>query len=95
MLALAAEKFDGAHPYSTTPEHTAQALEILGPDEMVCVEQKIVLSTAEARAAARQTFSMYSSLPNYRNNWPETERICLIRSVVVRRLLTGRAEKAA
>lgn len=61
MLALAAEKVDGAHPYWTTPEHTAQAREILGPDKMLCVEQKVVLSTAEARAAARQAFLMYSS----------------------------------
>ncbi len=71
MLALAAEKVDGAHPYWTTPEHTAQAREILGPDKLLCVEQKVVLCTdaAEARAAARQAFSMYSMLPNYRNNW--------------------------
>ena len=49
MLALAAETDDGAHPYWTTPEQTAQALEILGPDEMVCVEQKIVRSAARHR----------------------------------------------
>ena len=71
MLALAAETADGAHPYWTTPEHTAQAREILGPDKMLCVEQKVVLCTdsAEARATARHALGMYASLPNYRNNW--------------------------
>jgi len=81
MLGLAAEKADGAHPYWTTPEHTAQAREILGPDKLLCVEQKIVLSTdaAEARAAARQALSIYAMLPNYRNNWLRlgfTEKDC-------------------
>ncbi len=71
MLALAGEKADGAHPYWTTPEHTAQAREILGPDKLLCVEQKVVLSTdpAEARASANAALSIYIDLPNYRNNW--------------------------
>ncbi|MEL6985887.1 MAG: LLM class flavin-dependent oxidoreductase, partial [Actinomycetota bacterium] len=45
MLALAAERTQGAHPYWTTPEHTAQAREIMGPDAWLCVEQKCVLTT--------------------------------------------------
>lgn len=51
----------GIDPYWTTPEHTAVAREALGQDKMLCVEQKLVLSTdpAEARAAARQALSMY------------------------------------
>jgi probable F420-dependent oxidoreductase len=71
MLALAAEKTDGAHPYWTTPEHTAQAREILGPDKLLCVEQKIVLETdaTQARNTGRQALAMYAALPNYRNNW--------------------------
>ncbi len=54
MLELAATHADGAHPYWTTPEHTAQARAILGPDKLLCVEQKVVLTTdaAAARAAA-------------------------------------------
>jgi probable F420-dependent oxidoreductase len=71
MLELSATAADGAHPYWTTPEHTAMAREIIGPDALLCVEQKIVLSTdAEAaRAAANAALSLYATLPNYRNNW--------------------------
>jgi len=71
MLALSAEKADGAHPYWTTPEHTAEAREILGPDKLLCVEQKVVLSTdaTEARSAGIGALSIYADLPNYRNNW--------------------------
>jgi len=71
MLALAAEKADGAHPYWTTPEHTAQAREILGPDKLLCVEQKVVLSSdpTAARGAAAGALSIYATLPNYRNMW--------------------------
>ena len=71
MLALSAERADGAHPYWTTPEHTAEAREILGPDKLLCVEQKVVLSTdaAAARAAGIAAIDVYAALPNYRNNW--------------------------
>ncbi|WP_309233577.1 TIGR03620 family F420-dependent LLM class oxidoreductase [Conexibacter sp. W3-3-2] len=71
MLALAAERAAGAHPYFTTPEHTRRAREILGPDKLLCVEQKVILSTDEAaaRAAAHQQTERYGALPNYRNNW--------------------------
>ncbi|OOK67419.1 hypothetical protein BZL30_7903 [Mycobacterium kansasii] len=31
MLKLSAERSAGAHPYLTTPEHTAQARELIGP----------------------------------------------------------------
>ena len=54
MIELSRDAADGAHPYWTTPEHTAQAREILGPDKLLCVEQKVVLSTdAVGRARAR------------------------------------------
>lgn len=71
MLALAAEKADGAHPYWTTPEHTAQAREILGPEKLLCVEQKICLERdpSKARETARAALAMYAGLPNYANNW--------------------------
>jgi len=71
MLALAAELTDGVHPYNVTPEHTAEARAVLGPDKLICVEQKVILSTdaATARAAGRAALGVYMSLPNYRNNW--------------------------
>jgi len=71
MLALAGTAVQGAHPYFTTPEHTAQAREIMGPDAMLCVEQKVILTenAQTAREVARGQASIYSSLPNYRNNW--------------------------
>ena len=71
MLKLASEKCQGAHPYFTTPSHTKMARNILGPDAMLCVEQKVILETKpdEARDAARRVAAMYLSLPNYRNNW--------------------------
>ena len=71
MLALSAELADGAHPYWTTPEHTAEAREILGAGKLLCVEQKVVLTTdaAAAREAAKAAIAVYAGLPNYRNNW--------------------------
>lgn len=71
MLELAATATDGAHPYWTTPEHTAQAREIMGPDALLCVEQKVCLTTdsAAARDAAKAAIKIYADLPNYRNNW--------------------------
>ena len=71
MLELAASAADGAHPYWTTPEHTAQAKAALGDDKMLCVEQKVVLCTdaTEARATARAALGVYIGLPNYYKNW--------------------------
>jgi probable F420-dependent oxidoreductase len=71
MLELAREKTDGAHPYFVSPDHTAMAKEILGPDKMLCVEQKIILEEdpVKARDLARPVASIYAGLPNYRNNW--------------------------
>ncbi len=71
MLELAASAADGAHPYWTTPEHTVLAREALGPDGLLCVEQKVVLTddAAAAREAAKAALSVYADLPNYRNNW--------------------------
>ena len=71
MLALAAKATEGAHPYLTTPEHTAQAREILGPDKLLCVEQKVLLETqpGPARETAREGLARYRALPNYRNTW--------------------------
>jgi probable F420-dependent oxidoreductase len=70
MLQLSAERADGAHPYNTTPAHTAQARKILGPDPYLCPEQAVVFETdaAKARAIARKFLGIYLGLPNYTNN---------------------------
>jgi probable F420-dependent oxidoreductase len=71
MIELSGELADGIHPYWTTPEHTATARQILGPDKLLCVEQKVVLTPdpVVARNTARQALGVYIGLPNYRNNW--------------------------
>jgi probable F420-dependent oxidoreductase len=71
MLKLAAERTDGAHPYNTTPEHTAQARQLLGPNPYLCPEQAVILEKdpAKARAIARKFLEIYLGLPNYTNNW--------------------------
>jgi probable F420-dependent oxidoreductase len=71
VLALSAERSAGAHPYLTTPEHTAQARELVGNTVFLAPEHKVVLTTDadEARAIARQTVEFYLGLSNYVNNW--------------------------
>lgn len=72
MLELAGSDLaDGAHPYLTTPEHTRMAREILGPDKLLCVEQKVCLETdpSAARKISRKALARYMVLPNYCNNW--------------------------
>ena len=71
MTALAGRRTDGAFPYNVTPEHTARAREVLGPDKWLCVEQKVLLvaDPGKAREIARQTMAFYLPLSNYRNNW--------------------------
>lgn len=71
MLELAAELSDGAIPYNVTPEHTAQAKAILGPDKILAVEQKVCLENDPdtARRLARDELARYMGLTNYRNNW--------------------------
>jgi len=70
MLALAGAKADGAHPYFTTPEHTARAREILGPDKFLAPEHMVLLETDadRARQVARASMERYLRLPNYTRN---------------------------
>lgn len=71
MLELAATRADGAHTYLVTPEHTATARGALGPDKLLCVEQKVVLTDDAdlARSTAAGAVALYVGLPNYVNNW--------------------------
>jgi probable F420-dependent oxidoreductase len=70
MLELAATRANGSHPYFTTPEHTAEARQVTGPDVLLAPEQMCVLSTdaADARRIARLSTKRYLELPNYWNN---------------------------
>jgi probable F420-dependent oxidoreductase len=71
VLKLAAERSAGAHPYLTTPQHTAKAREAMGNSVFLAPEHKVVLSTdaAEARRIGRETVDHYLGLRNYVNNW--------------------------
>lgn len=70
MLELAARRADGAHPYLTTPDHTRQARQIIGPDALLAPEQMVVLETdpAEARAIGRAAVGFYLRAPGYLAN---------------------------
>ena len=89
MLALAAERAIGAHPYFVPVEHTAIAREIMGPDAWLMPEQMVVLESdaTKAREIARGAMSIYLTLPNYVNN--------LRRLGWVRRGLRGRRHRPA
>lgn len=71
MLRLSAARSAGAHPYLTTPEHTAKARELVGGSVFLAPEHKVVLTTdpAEARAEGRKLMDFYLGLSNYVNNW--------------------------
>ena len=47
MLKLAAQRTHGAYPVRVTPEYTAHAREVLGPDAWLCVKQYVVLGCPE------------------------------------------------
>jgi probable F420-dependent oxidoreductase len=71
VLKLAAQRSAGAHPYLTTPQHTGEARNILGPTVFLAPEHKVVLARdAEAsRKIGRETVDFYLNLSNYLNNW--------------------------
>ena len=71
VLKLSARRSAGAHPYLTSPEHTAQARELIGPDAFLAPEHKVVLTTdaARAREVGREALDVYLGLANYVNNW--------------------------
>jgi probable F420-dependent oxidoreductase len=71
MMALSSELADGAHPYNTTPQHTAQARAILGAGKLLCPEVWVLLESdpAAARSAAREALLRYLQLENYVNSW--------------------------
>lgn len=71
VLALSRDRAAGAHPYLTTPEHTRQARDILGPGRLLVPEQKVVALTdpEQARAIGRPAVAKpYLGLRNYTSN---------------------------
>ena len=79
-LRIAAERTAGAHPYLTTPAHTAFAREVMGEGVLLAPEHKVVLDedAKTARATGRKMVSNYLGRINYRNNllrngWAEAD----------------------
>lgn len=70
MLALAASRARGAHPYLVTPEHTAVARAALGMGPLLLPEQTVILadSRGEARSIGTGWLKQYLAMPNYANN---------------------------
>jgi probable F420-dependent oxidoreductase len=71
VLELSAQRSAGAHPYLTTPEHTAMARTIIGPEAFLAPEHKVVMTTDadRARAVGRKALDIYLNLQNYLSNW--------------------------
>jgi probable F420-dependent oxidoreductase len=71
VLQLSAERAAGAHPYNTSPAHTAEARALMGPDALLYPDQKVYFGTdpSTARDVARKGLSIYLGLPNYVNNF--------------------------
>ncbi|MGW3992758.1 TIGR03620 family F420-dependent LLM class oxidoreductase [Amycolatopsis sp. NPDC004772] len=65
MLELARDRSAGAHTYHVTPEHTAQAREILGAAPFLGVEHAVLFETdaAKAREIAREHLHPYLTTP--------------------------------
>lgn len=71
VLELAARRSGGAHPYLVTPQHSADARKLIGPDAGLAPEHKVVMTTdvERARALGRDALAVYLPLANYRNTW--------------------------
>jgi probable F420-dependent oxidoreductase len=71
VLKLSADRSAGAHPYLTTPEHSAEARKVIGPSAFLAPEHKVVLTTdaEKARATGRKALEIYLQLANYLNSW--------------------------
>lgn len=70
-LRLARDRADGAITYLVTPEHTAQARAVLGPNRTLIVEQAVVVGAddTDARTRAHAHVAAYLSNPGYRASW--------------------------
>jgi probable F420-dependent oxidoreductase len=70
MLALAAERSLGAHPYFVPVEHTALARQVMGQDALLAPEVTVLWERdpSLARERARAFTAGYLGLPNYAQN---------------------------
>ncbi|QVQ54423.1 TIGR03620 family F420-dependent LLM class oxidoreductase [Spiractinospora alimapuensis] len=68
MLALAAERAAGAHPYLVPPIFSSEARATLGRDPLLAPEHTVALgaSITATRATARELVSGYLQMRNYR-----------------------------
>jgi probable F420-dependent oxidoreductase len=70
MVALAAARTAGIHPFLVTPQYTANQRAAVGSDPLIAPHQAIVLDTDadRARATARAGVGMFVGFPAYQNN---------------------------
>lgn len=80
VLTLAGDRTAGAHPYLTTPRHTAMAREIMGEGPLLAPGHAVIvgMDPSEANRIARKFVARYLGLVNYRNNllregWEEAD----------------------
>ena len=64
MLELSRDRTAGTHPYLVTPEHSAMARELLGPNALLAPEQGVVLETDPGRARELARQSLNSMAPS-------------------------------
>ena len=67
MLAMAAARSAGTHPYLTVPSQTREARSTLGADALVAAEQTVVFDAEpnSVHSTARAFLRSYLSLTNY------------------------------
>jgi probable F420-dependent oxidoreductase len=67
MLAMAAERSAGTHPYLTIPSQTREQRTTLGPGALIAPEQTVILDTDPdaGRRVAREFLDAYLGLVNY------------------------------
>lgn len=69
VLKLAAERSAGAHPYLVTSAYTRWARELIGPDALLAVVQKVAVGDpTSTRVAGRDAIQVGLGLANYRAN---------------------------
>jgi probable F420-dependent oxidoreductase len=67
MLAMAAERSAGTHPYLTIPSQTREQRTTLGPGALIAPEQTVILDTDldAGRRVARRFLDAYLGMVNY------------------------------